>query len=86
MILSGTQREKRAVIGFPCGRAGNFHSWVQQAVGLERMVQGLFRKCLAQACCCKKGPGSGREAFCWSVEKWQAGNAGTGAGLNGSWG
>lgn len=80
MIVRGTQREKRAVIGFPCyGRAGNFHSWVQSGWWGRKDGVGAFPECLVQGCGCK-GPGPGREAFHWSFERWQAGNAGIGAG------
>lgn len=60
-------------------------SWQFPQLGPVRLLgqkghAGVFQECLTQACGCKKGPGPGpgREAFHWSVEQCQAGNAGTG--------
>lgn len=54
------KREKQAVIGFPCcGRAGNFHSWVQLGCWDRKDGVGGFQGCLIQACDCKKGLGLG---------------------------
>lgn len=57
MILSGTQREERAVIGFSQLATSTAES--SQAGGTGRMVQGHFRSVWTRDVAVRRGPGLG---------------------------